>query len=185
MQKPLPRLTTTLFATVWIASPAFAGPFDTGQTHEDYKQIVSPPPEVLLQGATPAGNGMLTIHAGQHSSIANAYHQEICEAFGERDHTDEGDITFSAASGDAVSCIREFPAGTSMPQPSEPPEFAKTVQVDEKGRIYQWIPIHRPASPPHPASVTLPNVVAHAAGGFVAKGEMYTAESFAEYFGVP
>ena len=66
--------------------------------------VVSPPAQVLVEGAVDNGDGTITIPGGMHSAAANAWHRFICASFGAQDITDVGPITFSADSADAVVC---------------------------------------------------------------------------------
>ena len=66
--------------------------------------VVSPPAQVLVEGAVDNWGGTITIPGGMHSASANAWHRFICASFGAEDITDVGPITFSADSADAVVC---------------------------------------------------------------------------------
>ena len=123
---------------------------------------LSPPEQVLVEGAIDNGDGTVTIPAGLHSAAANAWHRFICASFGASDITDVGSITFSANSADAVVC--------SGPTAHRPAADVVPLIKDAQGRFhmppaaFRGHGIDTPAAKPNSPHVWT-RVVPHATNG--------------------
>ncbi len=117
---------------------------DRSTTH-----LVSPQQELLLLNHVWTSHVDLMIPAGAHGAEANAFHADVCGAFGARDVSNDGPVALSYSAHDAIICASD--------SGSRPTTAAWPVALGQFGELYlprsALEPESKPESKPAPEPV--------------------------------